>query len=92
MKPLKLIYWSKAFLGIGAAFLCLLLNIWSTELTIFSNLSVALIVYLVAYYIFKWRFIALVEKPSKIATTGIGAYFITWIVGFALFYTLWTSL
>lgn len=91
MKPLKLIYWSKAFLGIGAAFLCLLLNIWSTELTIFSNLSVALIVYLVAYYIFKWRFIALVEKPSKIATTGIGAYFITWIVGFALFYTLWTG-
>ncbi|MCZ2856055.1 MAG: hypothetical protein O2U62_03065 [Candidatus Bathyarchaeota archaeon] len=92
MKPLKLIYWSRAFLGIGAAFLCLLLNIWSSELTIFSNLSVALIVYLVTYYILKWRFIALVKKPSKIATTGIGAYFITWIVGLGLFFTLWTSL
>ncbi|MCW3977896.1 MAG: hypothetical protein NWE77_08185 [Candidatus Bathyarchaeota archaeon] len=92
MKPLKLIYWSRASLGVGAAFLCLLLNIFSPGLSIFSSLSVALIVYMVAYYIFKWKFIALVEKPSKIATTGIGAYFVTWIVGFGLFYTLWTSL
>jgi hypothetical protein len=45
-------------------------------------------VYIVTYYIYKWRFIALVEKPSKILTQGIGAYFLTWIVALGLFYTL----
>ena len=88
MKVLTFIYWSRACLGIGAALLCLLLNILSPSLTIYTNISVALLVYLVAYYIYKWRFIALVEKPSKIATQGIGAYFLTWIVTLSLFFTV----
>lgn len=89
MKPLAFIYWSRAGLGIGAALLCILLNILSPGFTIFSDLSVALLVYIIAYYIYKWRFIALVEKPSKIATQGVGAYFLMWIVALGLFYTLW---
>ncbi len=91
MKPLSFIYWSRAGLGIGTALLCVLLNILSPEFSLYSNISVALLVYLVAYYIYKWRFIASVEKPSKIVTTGIGAYFLTWIVALGLFYTLWIS-
>ncbi|MFQ6086865.1 MAG: hypothetical protein ACE5OV_02485 [Candidatus Bathyarchaeia archaeon] len=88
MKPLSFIYWSRVCLGIGAALLCVLLNILSPGFTLFSSISVALLVYIVAYYVYKWRFIALVEKPSKIATQGIGAYFLTWIVALGLFYTL----
>ncbi len=75
-------------MGIGAALLCIFLNILSPGFTIFSNLSVALIVYIIAYYIYKWRFVVLVEKPSKIATQGIGAYFLTWIVALGLFVTI----
>jgi len=89
MEPLSFIYWSRACLGIVAALLCLAINILANELSIFYNLSVALIVYMITYYFYKWRFIALVEKPSKIATQGIGAYFLTWIVALGLFYTLW---
>ncbi len=88
MKPLLFIYWSRVCLGIGAALSCGLLNILSPGFTLYSNISVALLVYIVAYYIYKWRFIALVEKPSKIATTGIGAYFLTWIVALGLFVTI----
>ncbi len=91
MKPLSFIYWSRAGLGIGAALLCVLLNILSPGFSLFSNISVALVVYIVVYYIYRWRFIALVEKPSKIVTHGIGAYFLTWIVALGLFYTLWMS-
>lgn len=91
MKPLSFIYWSRAGLGIGTALLCVLLNILLPEFSLYSNISVALLVYIVAYYIYKWRFIALVEKPSKIATQGIGAYILTWIVALGLFYTLWIA-
>ena len=88
MKPLSFIYWSRACLGIGAALLCILLNILSPGFTLFSNISVALVVYIVVYYVYKWRFFALVEKPSKIARHGIGAYFLTWIVALGLFFTI----
>ena len=88
MKPLSFIYWSRACLGIGTALLCILLNILSPGFTLFSNISVALLVYIVVYYVYKWRFFALVEKPSKIATQGIGAYFLTWIVALGLFFTI----
>jgi hypothetical protein len=29
-----------------------------------------------------------VEKPQKIASTGIGIYFIAWLVFWVLFYTI----
>jgi hypothetical protein len=91
MKPLSFIYWSRVCLGVATALLCALLNILVRDLTIFSNLSVALIVYMVTYYFYKWRFLLLVEKPAKIATQGIGAYFLTWIVALGVFYTVWLS-
>jgi len=89
MKPLLFIYWSRVCLGMGAALLCVFISTLSNEPSLFSNISVAILVYVVAYYIYKWRFLALVEKPSKIVTQGIGAYFLTWIVALGLFYTLW---
>jgi len=46
-----------------------------------------LIIYILTYYILKWRFIAKVEKPTKVFTTGIGAYFLTWIVCWILLIT-----
>jgi hypothetical protein len=50
--------------------------------------SIALMVYLLSYYVLKRMFMYKVEKPQKIFTMGIGIYFITWLVSLVLFYTL----
>jgi len=55
-------------------------------------ISLALVTYLISYYIIKLKFINKVEKPQKLVTTGIGIYFISWIVFWSLLYTLIVSL
>jgi len=89
LKPLNIIYWSRVGFGVVAALVCLLL-IDVNEVTnpLISGMSVAILVYLITYYFLKWLFMAKVEKPSKVFTMGIGAYFVTWIVAWSLFYTL----
>jgi len=47
----------------------------------------ALIVYMLTYYILKWKFVAKVEKLTKVLTTGIGTYFLVWIVCWVMFIT-----
>jgi len=44
--------------------------------------------YLITHYILKQLFIAKVEDSSKVVKTGIGAYFLTWIVSWIVFYSL----
>jgi hypothetical protein len=91
VKPLITIYWARLSLGIIAAILSALLAITRDELsfTTFMNcLTIALLVYLVSYYLFKAKFRAKVEKQSKIMTMGIGIYFFTWIVFMILFYSI----
>ena len=91
MKPLITIYWARLSLGIVAAILSALLAIIRDELsftTFMNSLTIALLVYLISYYIFKTKFKAKVEKQSKIMTMGIGIYFFTWIVFLILFYSI----
>ena len=91
MKPLVTIYWARLGLGIVAALLSALLAIMRDELsftTFLNGLTIALLVYLVSYYVFKAKFRAKVEKQSKIMTMGIGIYFFTWIVFLILFYSI----
>jgi len=71
-------------LGVAAAALCavfgfnqLLIGIW-----------LGVLFYLITHYILKQLFIAKVEDPSKVVKTGIGAYFLIWIVSWILFYSL----
>jgi len=87
MKPTTIIYWSRAGLGVVAALLSTLISSLDT-LSFFNGISVALLVYIITYYVFKSIFITQVEKPTKIFTTGIGAYFLTWVVAWVVFYTL----
>jgi hypothetical protein len=54
----------------------------------FNSISIALIVYIVSYYIVKRIFSPKVEKPQKIATAGIGIYFLSWLVSWILLYTI----
>jgi len=59
---------------------------WSPKLL--NGISLALVTYLVSYYILKAKFVHQVEKPRKILTTGIGIFFLSWIIFWVLFYTL----
>jgi hypothetical protein len=91
VRPLVAIYWARLGLGIVAAFLSALLAAMQGELsftTFINGLTIALLVHLVSYYVFKATFKAKVEKQSKIMTMGIGIYFFTWIVFMILFYTI----
>ena len=87
MKTLVLIYWTRLALGIFAAAVSALVATALDEnsiSTFINGLTLALVVYLASYYILKAKFGKMVEKPSKIMSTGIGIYFFTWAVFFIL--------
>ena len=88
MKPLSIIYWSRVGFGVLAAFICVLLRIDRSPNPLMNGISIGLIIFILTYYILKWRFITKVEKPTKVFTTGIGAYFLTWIVAWSALNTL----
>jgi hypothetical protein len=92
MKPVTIIYWTRVLLGVITALISTFLGAISSEIHfgLLNGLTVALAVYIITYYIYKPLFINKVEKRSKILTTGIGTYFLTWIVAWAAFYTLLT--
>ncbi|NIP67184.1 hypothetical protein GWN63_04090 [Candidatus Bathyarchaeota archaeon] len=84
MKPLNVVYWSKVGLGALAALLCALLPLDS----FLSGLSFGLLFYILTYYMFKGLFATKVEDTGELFKMGIGAYFLSWIVAWVLFYTL----
>ena len=102
MQPLTKIYWLRVALGIIAALICAGYGIATQQiphnpppdafpvdyLFLMNSITIALAVYLVSFYVIKSKFLPQVEKPSKLATTGIGIYFISWIVFWILIYTI----
>jgi hypothetical protein len=87
MKPTTTIYWTRVLLGVVAALISTLLSSVITDINLFNGLTIALLVYIVTYYVYKSLFAAKVEKPTKIFTTGIFAYFLTWLVSWIILYT-----
>ena len=87
LKPLNVIYCSRVGFGVLAALICVLLRVDKYPHPLITGISIILIVYIATYYVLKWRFIAKVEKLSKIFTMGIGAYFLTCIVFWTMFIT-----
>jgi hypothetical protein len=97
MKTLEIVYWLRFGFGILAALVGLGVGlatgaISKTQLnnstTFFNSASLAIIVYVISYYVIKSKFVLRVQKPQKLLTTGIGIYFLAWLVFWALFYTL----
>lgn len=88
MNPLTVIYWTRALLGIVAALICTLFIGLLGDISIFNGISIALLVYIISYYIYKPLFGSKVEKTSKLFSQGVGVYFLTWIVVFVLLFTL----
>ena len=92
MKPLNLIYWTKMLLGAIVGLISGALGAAAGNLSIafnlFNGISIALLVYIIVYYVYKRLFLAQVGKTTKLLSTGIGGYFLTWVVVFALVFTL----
>lgn len=98
MKPLEKVYWLRLVLGIVAALACAGYVIAAHEIpqasgpfsmsTFFNSASIAIIIYLLSYYVVKFKFQSVVKKPQKLITTGIGVYLLSWIVFWALLYTI----
>ena len=90
MKPLVLLYWIRFALGVIAGLISAIVATMSDPAvftTFMNGITIALLVYLMSYYILKAKFAATVEKQSKIMTMGIFMYFLAWAVFFVLTYS-----
>ena len=91
MKPLVIIYWIRVALSIVAdaisAVVATLFDAFSFN-TFLNSITIALLIYILSYYLLKAKFINKVEKQSKILTQAIFMYFIAWAVFFILFYSI----
>lgn len=91
MRPLRVIYWARFGLAIVAAAVSTFVTLSFGERginTLLNGITIALVVYLLTYYVFKAVYKDKVEKQSKIMTMGIGIYFFTWLVAWVLMYTI----
>jgi len=91
LKPLVIIYWIRVALSIVAAAIsavvATLFDAFSFN-TFLNSITIALLIYILSYYLLKAKFINKVEKQSKILTQAIFMYFIAWAVFFILFYSI----
>src|SRR5271157_1595995 len=91
MTPVVQLYWIRVVLGIVAgavsAAIAFLLNNPNDITTLVNGFTIALIMYLITYYILKASFKDKIEKQSKILSTAIVMYFFAWLSFFILFYT-----
>ena len=87
MKTLNLIYVIRVGCGILAALIATLVVNLKVGDPLINGITIGLAVYLVTYYLLKWRFMNKVENPTKIFTMGIGAYFLVFIMCWVLFIT-----
>ncbi|MCL2691766.1 MAG: hypothetical protein FWE56_05905 [Candidatus Bathyarchaeota archaeon] len=94
MKPTTIIYWLRMILGITTGIICAFLSnfliVYGMEgiSVLLYSISLALLIYLITFRLFKIKFQNQVETPSKITMTGIGIYFFAWLAFYILFYTI----
>jgi len=94
LKPLVLIYWIRVVLSIVAAAISAIIATLQESSSIYAfmnGVTIALLIYLLSYYVLKAKFGNKVEKQSKIMTQAVFMYFIAWAVFFILFYSILTG-
>ncbi|HML03305.1 MAG TPA: hypothetical protein VK487_08025 [Candidatus Bathyarchaeia archaeon] len=94
MKPSESLYWIRASLGVVIGALCALYDYaigWSPTHNalgdLFTGVAFALMFYIITYYALRLYYFDKFKKKSKVTTTGIGIYFLLWIVVWILFTT-----
>jgi len=65
-----------------------LLTLISSINTLLNGITVALLIYLISYYVLKARYSSKIEKQSKIMSMGIFIYFFTWLIVWVLTLTI----
>jgi uncharacterized membrane-anchored protein len=96
MTIIEKIYWMRLILGIVAALASTgytqaiggVSTVGGDISVLLNGLSMAIIVYVISYYIMKFKLASKVDKPQKIFTTGVGIYFLSWLVFWILLYTI----
>jgi zinc transporter ZupT len=92
MTPITQLYWIRVVLGVVSgvvsAAIAFLLHNQNDITTLVNAFTIALIIYLITYYILKAQFKDKIEKQSKILSTAIMMYFFAWLAFFVLFYTI----
>ena len=91
MTPIVQLYWIRTVLGIIAgalsATVAFLIGNMTDINTLLDSFTVALLVYLISYYVLKATYKDKIEKQSKILSTGVAMYFFAWLPFFILIYT-----
>jgi hypothetical protein len=94
LEVLAKIYWIRVALGVVAGLVSTgaillfqaispsvsLLTLISSINTLLNGITIALLIYLVSYYVLKAKYSSQIEKQSKIMSMGIFIYFFTWII------------
>lgn len=102
MEVLAKIYWIRVALGAVAGLISTsaillfqaidpsisLLTLISSINTLLNGITVALLIYLISYYVLKARYSSKIEKQSKIMSMGIFIYFFTWLIVWVLTLTI----
>lgn len=95
MKPSESLYWTRASLGVIIGAVDALYDYaagvpkLSYDLNeFFTDLAFALLFFIITFYILKWRYADKFQKKTKIMTTGIGIYFLLWLVVWVLVRTI----
>jgi len=87
MKPSESLYWIRAGLGIAIGALTALYDLatgWSLTNNglgdLFTGVAFALMFFIITYYVLRLYYSDKFKKKSKVMSTGIGIYFLLWIV------------
>ena len=94
VEVLAKIYWIRVALGAIAGLVCTgaivlfqtldpsttFLSLIGSLNTLLNGITIALLIYLISYYILKAKYTTQIEKQSKIMTMGIFIYFFTWLI------------
>jgi uncharacterized membrane protein YwzB len=96
MKPSESLYWIRAGLGVVIGALSALYDYaigWSLKKNtlysdFFTGLAFALMFFVITYYLLKLYYFDKFKKKSKVISTGIGIYFLLWVVVWILVNTV----
>jgi hypothetical protein len=97
VNTLTKIYWIRVALGVVAGLISTGVSLLSQSITgtsilkqmsdtstLLNGIIIALLFYLISFYVLKAKYASQVEKPSKIMSMGIFIYFFTWLVVWVL--------
>jgi Mn2+/Fe2+ NRAMP family transporter len=92
LNALNKIYWLRVALGAIAGLVSTSITILTgTTLaqvtntsTLLNGITIALLFYLISFYVLKAKYSSQIEKKSKIMSMGIFIYFFTWLIVWVL--------